>query len=137
MERESMKNETIETKTHNLWLDEDGIFHSVAKPNAEVTLKGATELLEIHQKLTGNKKTPIYTDIREIKSMTRAARMYLAGKEAEKLHLALAILTASPLNKFFGNLFMNFSKPRFPTRMFTSEEKALEWLKGFVNNEET
>lgn len=129
-----MKNEAIETKTHSLWLDEDGIFHSVAKPRAEVTLKGTTELFEAHQKLTGGKKTPIYTDIREIKSMTRAARMHLAGKEAEKLHTALAILTTSPLNKFFGNLFMNFSNPRFPTRMFTSEKEAFAWLKGFLHN---
>jgi hypothetical protein len=131
-----MKSEVIETKGARLWLGEDGIFRSVTKPNAEISLEQARQLLEAHKKITGSKKTPVFTDIRMIKSMSRAARVQLAGKEAEKIHSALAILTNSPLNKLFGNLFMSFNKPRFPTRIFTSEEEAIGWLKGFINKEE-
>jgi hypothetical protein len=131
-----MKEKVSETKGAKLWLGEDGIFRSRTNSESEITVELAREHLEIHTKLTRGKKTPVLTDIREIKSITRAARVHLSGEEADKVHSALAILTGSQVSKVIGNFFLGLNRPKFPTKMFTSEEKAVEWLKGFVNNEE-
>ncbi|MCK4760932.1 MAG: hypothetical protein KAW12_01945 [Candidatus Aminicenantes bacterium] len=130
-----MKSEVIETKGAKLWL-EDGIFHSETHPNAEMDLGLAREHLKIHAKLTGGKKTPVLTDIRTIKSIDRDARRHLSGEEAEKIHTVLALLVTSPVSKVIGNFFMAINKPRFPSRMFNSEEKATAWLKSFLEQEE-
>jgi hypothetical protein len=132
-----MKSEVVETKGARLWLDDDGIFRSVTNSNSEITLELAREHLEIHIKITGRQKTPVLTDIRAIKSITREARIYLSGEEAEEVHAALGILIGSQVSKVIGNFFFGLNKPKFPTKMFTSEEKALDWLKGFINNEES
>ena len=130
-----MKSEVVETKGAKLWL-EDGIFHSETNPNAEMNLALAREHLKIHSKITGGKKTPVLTDIRTMKSIDRDARRHLSGEEAEKIHTALAILVTSPVSKVIGNFFIGINKPRFPSRMFNSKEKATEWLKVFLEQEE-
>ena len=127
-----MKNEVIETKGARLWLDEEGIFHSETLPGAEISLELAGEHLDLHVKITGGKKTPVLSDIRTIKSITREARLHLSGEEAEKIHLCIALLISSNVSKVIGNFFLGLNKPNFPTRLFTSEEKAMEWLKGFI-----
>ena len=38
----------------------------------------------------------------------------------------------SPLTRAIGNFFLGLNKPLMPTRLFTSEEEALAWLKTFV-----
>lgn len=41
---------------------------------------------------------------------------------------AAAILIDSKISSYFANIFLKFSKPKFPTRLFTNEEEALNWL---------
>ncbi len=65
--------------------------------------------------------------------MTRDARVYFAGSESKKVHSAAALLAQSPLSKVLGNLFLGLNKPLFPTRLFTSEKDAIEWLKGYID----
>ena len=68
-------------------------------------------------------------DITEIDGMTREARQYFAGPETAKVESAAALLIKSPLTRAIGNFFLGFNKPLFPTRLFTSTEEALLWLK--------
>lgn len=43
----------------------------------------------------------------------------------------LPLLLQSPaLTRAIDNFFMGLNKPLFPTRLFTSEEEALTWLKS-------
>jgi hypothetical protein len=65
--------------------------------------------------------------MRGIKSTTKEARRYLATIGAT-LVMAGALITGSPLNRALGNIFLTIDKPSVPTKLFTSETKALEWL---------
>ncbi len=38
----------------------------------------------------------------------------------------------SPISSMIGNFFIRISKPLVPTKIFTDEAKAKEWLKQFV-----
>ncbi len=126
-----MKNKVIDTGAAKLWIDENGIFHTVVNPGGNITLEKAIEHFKVHAELTTG-KTPVLLDIRNIKEITREVRRYLAGKESEEFHSALALLVESPLSKVVGNLILGLNKSSYPIKIFTSLEKAVEWLKQFV-----
>lgn len=122
-----------ETRTNKMWLDdEEGILHFQYFPGVEITLEDAREVGSCQQKLLQGKKRPVLGDIVAVKSVTRKARDYFAGVEFQKCNLAMALLVSSPVSKVIGNIFIAFNKPSYPTRLFTSKSKALEWLKTFI-----
>ncbi|MFW9993408.1 MAG: hypothetical protein ACFFD4_15295 [Candidatus Odinarchaeota archaeon] len=127
-----MVKEVIETRTARIWLDEDGIVHYVSLAGAEMKLEDAQETIEIIAKIAAGQKIPVLIDNKLIKSAAREARSYFSGKEAEKVTLATAIITGFPLSKMIANLYFRASKPPFPVKLFTSEDRAIEWLRGFL-----
>lgn len=126
----------IEMQVAKIWFEDDRIIIVTFLPGAEVTLEDMKEIHMISTKLRGNKKVPVFTDIREIKSITREARLFASSEIAVKVTSAVAVLIGTPVSRVLGNIIMGFNRPPFPTRLFTSEAKALEWLEDFVEKEE-
>lgn len=78
-----------------------------------------------------SKYAPIATlmDIRKVKGSTKEVRDLINTSETTKKNtLCAAILLSSGVPKIIGNLFLRFSKPDYPTRLFRSKEKAIKWL---------
>jgi len=125
-------NEVIEVGVGRLWLREDGIVHAVTKPGAEMTLADAREQIAAIGKIGRGKGLPLLVDFKNIKSQDRGARTYFAGEEAAKAVTACAILLSSPLSRVIGNFYMGLNKPVTPTKLFTSESKAIEWLEEYL-----
>ena len=127
-----METEEIVTQTAKVWLDENGILRVTSLPGATQTLAQAHENMSVEVQLSGGKRRPLLVDLRGMKSFDRDARAYYAGQEAAKYQSAIALLIGSPLSRVIGNFFIGFNKPAMPTRLFTSELEALEWLKEFL-----
>ncbi len=125
-------NEIVETRTARAWLDEDGILHMVFFLYSEVTLDDIKELDEVTLKIAKGKKIPFLTDIRDSKFSTREAREYGSKKGFTVQRAVTALLVGSSTSRMFGNLYLNFNQPTYPIKLFTSEEEAIEWLKGFI-----
>ncbi len=130
-----MENEVIKTQIGKAWLREDSILHFEYKPNSHDTLITAKENLAADKELAQDKKRPLFCDFRNIKSQDKKARDFYASNEAHQIISACALLIDSGFSKIIGNFFMGINKPKTPTRLFTSEKKAIEWLKGFLNEE--
>ena len=126
-----MEKEII-TRTSKIWLGEDGIIRWTCLPLKEEVLADAIENVEAASKISKDKKSPLLVDLRNLKSVDRKARAYYAGDEAAKVFRACVLLIDSPISKIIGNIFLNFNKPKYPVKLFTSETDAIEWLKGFV-----
>ncbi len=127
-----MEYEVFETRSARVWLDEHGILHNKFFKNIDITLFDVGEMREICAKITRGKKTPFLVDIREMKSITREARIDGAKKEGTGFRAASALLVGSPVSKAIGNLYLGLNKPEHPTKLFTSEAEAIGWLKGFI-----
>jgi len=41
-------------------------------------------------------------------------------------------LTLEVAHALIANFFIALNHPKIPTRIFTDEEKALQWLRGYV-----
>jgi len=127
-----MENEVIEVAASRICLGEDGIVHAVTKPGSEQTLADAREQIAAIGKIGRGKALPVLVDFKNIKSQDRGARAYFAGKEPAKVVTACAILLSSPLSRVIGNFYMGLNKPVTPTKLFTSESEAIEWLKEYL-----
>jgi hypothetical protein len=121
-------------RTQSIWLDSEGLIHAQVKP-LELDLEDAKEAVREIALLGQGRKRPVLVDLRQCKSMAVEARAYLKGPETARVELASAVLIVSKLKRAFGNLAMWLRRPLIPTRLFTSEEKALDWLRGFVRND--
>ena len=67
-------------------------------------------------------------DIRNVSFIDSKARAY--GAEQYRSYVAgQAILIESKISSYFANLFLKFSRPKVPTKLFTKENEALAWLK--------
>ena len=127
-----MKSKVITTSTGKVWLDEEGIIRETEDAGSSVDLNAAKEIIAAYAALCKNELKPILVDIRNIKSITAEARGYLAGEGGAKFTRAVALLIDSPLSRIIGNSFLGLNKPSFPTRLFTTKEQALIWLRGFL-----
>jgi hypothetical protein len=122
---------SITTRTARIWVDDDHIVHSDCLPGAETTMADAKTAMAAIWELSGQRRLPQLVDMRPVKSIERAARAWLAGPEAARLNLAVAILVGSPLSRAIGNFFLGLNKTLVPSRLFTTETEALAWLRTF------
>jgi hypothetical protein len=123
----------LETRTQRIWLEADGIVRAKMFAHVELDRVDAEEAIHAIAKVTGGARRPVLVDMTQIKFMTREARTYFAGPETANAESAAALLIRSPLARAIGNFFMGLNKPLMPTRLFTSEEAALTWLRDFVS----
>lgn len=114
-----------------IWINDLGILCTTMKAGMHVTLEDAQAHLQAGLELTKGEKYPILVDLRKIKSMERSARAFYAGSHTTRLEKAVAILIDSPIGRVIGNFFIGLNRSNVPTRLFTSEIEATEWLKEF------
>jgi hypothetical protein len=130
-ERAEMENEQS-SRVARLWVGDDGICRIIHVPDAEVTLEDAQETMAAYKKIYNGRKLPLLIDTKTMRSLSREARHYYAGEEAASCASAAAIIVGTPVSKVLGNFYIGLSNPHLPSRLFTSEEEALTWLKGFT-----
>jgi hypothetical protein len=122
----------IKTRTEHIFLDATGIMKCKAFKFSEHNLEDAIENVEAVRILANGKRVPVFVDITEVKGANREAREYLASDEVAHIQVACALLVDTALSRLVGNFFLGLNKTKFPTKLFTDEAKAMEWLKTFV-----
>ena len=126
------ENDTIVTPSAKYWLGEDGIIRGVITSTEEHTLQFAKENSEVVKKISCDKGRPLFMDIRNCKSIAHDARTHYARSEAGKNLTACGILIGSPVGRMIGNFFLRINKPIYPTKLFNSENEAIEWLRRYI-----
>lgn len=111
-------------------LHDNGILEVIIKEDTEIDGANVMENIEATRLLTGVKKRVVLIDARVNFSITKEAREVLARNSKELL--AKAAVINSLAGRLMGNFYINFHKPSTPTRLFTSREEAIEWLKKFM-----
>ncbi|HXA01939.1 MAG TPA: STAS/SEC14 domain-containing protein [Cytophagaceae bacterium] len=121
----------IDWPTSILWFDEDGILCAISKKVPEQTLEEAKESMLDFERLTGGKKVCMLIDITNSSPTSKEMRDYSAA-ELPKITKALAMISTSALGKMIANLFFGLKPPPYPTKMFSNEKDAKEWLKQYL-----
>lgn len=122
------------TRTSKTWVSDNIIFVTMFD-NIVMDLGDAEENLEILKKLSPFLDVKyaygLLIDLHGLKSVSRdAVDLFIsAGKKESSSAAALAMIVKSPLTSLIGNFIMNFKTLEKPTRLFTTKEEAIKWLK--------
>jgi hypothetical protein len=121
----------VTTRTAKIWLRDDGLIHLVAFPNAQEGLADAQANMAASFSVSRGRRRPLLVDLRAVKGMDREARAYYSSAEAADKITALALLVESPVSRLVANFLIGFNKVPVPTKLFTSPDEAVAWLKQF------
>jgi len=124
----------LEENEYFVFWEEDGIFCCMYKKPV-VDLEIAKMSVSSRLKHSKNQSSKLYVDLTHVKSASKEARDYYATEEAMQLAYASAALTPSIFSMIIGTFFLNFHKPRKPFKIFTTKERAFEWLKTVKEEE--
>lgn len=108
----------------------NGILIATYKEETHVDLEVAKKVVETRLNYQPNIVMPGYADIRGIVSMTKDAREYLAKNGSERV-IAAGLLSTSTFNRVIGNFYLYVNQPDIPTKLFKTQESAIDWLKKF------
>jgi len=120
------------SKVAKLWVGEDGICRVIHAPDTVVTLQDAQETMAEYLKINDGKRLPLLVDTKSMRSISREARHYYASADAAARASAVALVVKTPVSEVLGNFYLGLSHPHLPSRLFTSEDDALEWLKDYL-----
>lgn len=120
----------LETPYMKLWKQESILFCSYSD-KLNVDLKIAKHCVKSRLDFSEGASYPVLIRLQGVCSITKEARDYF-GEEGSKFIKAGALIIISPLTKILGNIFLNINQPKVPTRIFTNEKDAIEWLKKYI-----
>ncbi len=109
---------------------QEGILHCIFQNCPQMTLEIAMHCVQQRMAAAAGKSYPCLIDMRDVLTATPEARDYFANQGSAGV-IAGALLIGSQVTKMLANLFMLVNRPKAPTRMFTDENAAREWLKKF------
>jgi signal transduction histidine kinase len=125
------------TPHFHIWFKE-GIIHMDYQ--GEVGAELAQESIQhVENFLNENKldKKPIIVNLKNVSNVTFKARRYFA-QYGPNATLALALISNSPMETLIANIFMTFSRPNIPVKLFNQKSTGIDWLKenylGSVDN---
>ena len=113
-------------------LRSDGLAWVKIRNDDEVDVEQVKQIVGALRELGEGKKFPMLVTSSKHTVPTAEARAYVASAGSNPYASAEAYVLQSFSQKLVGNVYMKLNKPVRPTWMFTSETKAVEWLKTFL-----
>lgn len=122
----------VDFEMHSVALRSDGLVLVKVKGNDEINVENVVEVVSTLEKFGNGKKFPLLIVVGEYTLPSPEARTYIATPESNPFASAEAYVIQSFSQKLVGNVYLSLNKPARPTKMFNTEEKAVEWLKTFL-----
>jgi hypothetical protein len=116
---------------------EDSILYVSFNDGADVDRADVEEIYSEGLKMSGGKPYMTLSDIRNNPTSSPEARAFAATCDYAKFRLADALLADSSVMSLVANFYIRFNKPKVPTRLFNSKEKAVNWLKEILKTNNT
>ncbi|MFJ4029134.1 STAS/SEC14 domain-containing protein [Paenarthrobacter sp. NPDC089989] len=117
--------EDLQPVTFQLELEEQGILRLTWPRGARIKETDAQRAMDRVNELCGADRYPMIVDMATTDDVTRGARSVFA-KPCQANRIAL--WGSSPVDRVIANFFLGIMKPPCPTRFFTDQTEALEWL---------
>jgi len=122
----------IELSFATLTLRDDGIVNTYVDLREAVSLDQAKELTDAYIKITKGKRTPHLFTANKFVIIEKDVMEFMRDVANNYGKADAFVIDALP-QKIVGNFYLKFVKPQVPTKLFRTEEKAIEWLKKHVD----
>lgn len=120
------------TRTCEIFVDEYGILHVKILGGVIIDKEDATDNFLVIRHLTKGKQVLKLLDSRKIYRINKEARIFIERHNNSNPDIARAVLANSFIQKYLMDFFNRLDNTKFPVKIFTSEKKALDWLKSFL-----
>jgi len=121
-----MQSITINDKLQVIQGD-DQIYRYIAINNCTLDMDTLEKMTKTGDAWNGDRLCGNLIDIRQMLFIDSKTRAYAAAQY--RPHVAgTAVLIDSKISSYFANIYLKFSQPKVPTRIFTGEEEAVKWL---------
>ena len=108
------------------------------KQEQTVDIEEINSMLVAVENLIGPKRHYAMVDFgSNLQSTTEARKIYADAKYLHAFRMADAFLVRSLAVRLVANFFINVTKPKVRTRLFTEEAKAYAWLEALKKKEGT
>ncbi|UKN00387.1 STAS/SEC14 domain-containing protein [Paracrocinitomix mangrovi] len=124
-----IENKIIETRTEKVYF-KNGIMYCITKSVPKHNLEDAKENVRATIEISEGTDYRLLVDIRQSNFVSRDARSYYISDNNKGVKVC-AFVIDNAVSRIIGNMFMGFNKPSFPVKLFSSTEKAEEWLRSF------
>lgn len=128
------QNTEVFTSKCRITLLEPNLLENFVLDYAVIELEDLLEAKKINQELTKGEPYVAILTFGEMTEVTKAAREQIASFEHKQNTIAKAILVNDIGNRLLGNFYLSVNKPFIKTRLFTSRENALDWLRHELKN---
>ncbi len=118
-----------ETQKIKFTLGPDMILRTECFPDTVMTLVDGKESTRISAEMVNDVPLPLLCDLTNVVKMSQDCRRHFSGPEHAKTFSKCALIVTNPVSRVIGNFFLGLNKPLKPTRLFTSREEGLWWLK--------
>lgn len=118
-----------DTEKIKFTLRPDDIMQIECTPNSMLTLEDGKLSTRVVGEMVQHNPRPLLCDLTNVIKMSQDCRRHFAGPEHAVVFTKCALIVTSPISKIIGNFFLGANKPLRPTRLFTSVEDGLNWLK--------
>lgn len=105
----------------------NGILYSTYKTDT-ISLEAAKSVVSLRKKYTLSKNYPNLISGMNLSKISKDARDFLSSPAGTDGVSAGALLSKSSFQAAFANFFLMVAKPKIPTKLFTDEKEALQWL---------
>jgi hypothetical protein len=125
--------ETIHTSTMSASLRSDGILQLLVQPGTNTTVASIKEAVVAIGQVSKGQRYPLLIIAGKDATLDTEAMAYMAKADTDPYSSAEAYFISSISQKLLGNFYLSFNKPDKPTRIFTDERAAVDWLYGYKN----
>ena len=123
-----MKKE-IQIKKSLLYIDEPtGIMIQRVEKGAYLDIEDSREWIEAVYELFGGEPVYFLSDMRDLKGQSKDSRRISGDKDPRLNIYGAAGLISNGTSKMLGNFILSLNNLSHPVKLFTSEQKALDWL---------
>jgi hypothetical protein len=121
-----------DTSTAQIGLSDGGVVIVRIRNNARQSVPDAQENLASAVAKTAGRRCPLLVDIRTAQPLAADVRQQYTGPTVVNAFTALALLIeASPMGTMMGNVYLRLARLGIPTKLFTSEPEAIQWLDAY------
>jgi len=110
------------------------IIENIVKEGVVLEVQDVINIKDINLQICKKKNYALLVDAKEGSTITDEARKLLASKELADYNIAKAIIIYTQKQKILGNIYLTVNKPHVKTRLFTSRDKAIDWLKRKISD---
>lgn len=116
-------------------LYEKRIFHAIVKSGEIVTMEMTTKGYEFLDRNGGGRFYNLY-QFESYAEMDPEVRTWAADTSGNHYTYCDAIVISNLAQKIIANFYIKFNKPKMPTKVFTSTDKAIEWILSVMEKED-